>query len=163
MIKQLIDLHERAIKAKANPRKLRINFKNLKETYLYQRFSVDSSCGLNCSFTPAEEKEIKLQEVYPETLILEPYSLNLIILKRKPKEPEVVVPVPTLVEVNQTVDKKSEASSSEKSKSPATEEVKNLKVSDAAVAETSAVPSVIKEETAVPAKIKESPAGEKKN
>jgi predicted secreted protein len=62
--------------------------KNLKDNYLYQRYTVDESCGLGCDFLPTEEKEIAITDLYQETIVLKPYSVNMITLKKKPPEPE---------------------------------------------------------------------------
>ncbi|MDD5730872.1 MAG: hypothetical protein PHN57_07085 [Candidatus Omnitrophica bacterium] len=64
------------------------------ETYLYERYTVDSSCSMNCVFVPVEEKEVNVYDSFQQTLTLNPYSVNLIILKKKPKEAE---PVPAAV------------------------------------------------------------------
>ena len=53
---------------------------------------MDSSCSSGCDFVAKEEKEVTAGDLYQETLALSPYSLNLIILKKKPKEPEKVTP-----------------------------------------------------------------------
>ncbi len=58
------------------------------EKYLYQRYTVDSACSINCEFVPAEEKEISLAGMFQQSLTINPYSVNLIILRKKPKEPE---------------------------------------------------------------------------
>jgi len=52
---------------------------------------IDASCGKECPFLPVEEKEVSPAEAYQETLTLSPYSVNLIVLKQKPKE-EVLSP-----------------------------------------------------------------------
>jgi len=62
------------------------------QNYLYQKYVVDSSCGLSCKFAPLEEKEVGATDLYQEALILNPYSVNLIILRQKPKEPQVATP-----------------------------------------------------------------------
>ena len=82
-------------------RNLKISIKGIKNNYLYSRFTVDSSCSLNCEFKPVEEKEVSAQDLYQEELKLSPYSVNLIILKIKPAPPEptpVPAPAAPLVE-----------------------------------------------------------------
>ncbi|MBN2831073.1 MAG: hypothetical protein JXL82_02175 [Candidatus Omnitrophica bacterium] len=81
------DLADKAYEFENKPRSLKINIKGLKENYSYTRFAVDSSCGLDCEFKPVEEKDIFGQNVYQEELKLSPYSVNLIILKKKPDAP----------------------------------------------------------------------------
>ncbi len=70
-----------------------MNIKNIKGNYLYQKYRIDSSCSANCTFTPAEEKELNLSDAYQETLSLSPYSVNMIILSKKSAEPETAVSV----------------------------------------------------------------------
>ncbi len=86
MLKKACELNNQAKKFQTNARNMKINIKNLKGQYLYQRYTVDSSCSLNCGFLPMEEKEINPTQVYQEELTLKPYSAHLIILKLKPKE-----------------------------------------------------------------------------
>ena len=87
MLKKDCELNIQAKKFQTNARNMKINIKNLKsDQYLYQRYTVDSSCSLNCEFVPVEEKEIELTESYQEELVLKPYSAHLIILKLKPRQ-----------------------------------------------------------------------------
>ena len=71
-------------------RNLKLGIKDLKDAYLYQRYSLDATCSQNCEFIPAEEKEVAISDLYQETFTLKPYSLNLIILKKKPPQPEII-------------------------------------------------------------------------
>ena len=89
-LKKAGELTGLAKRLESEARNLKIMIKNLKENYLYQRYALDSSCSANCAFSPTEEKEVSAQDLYQETLTLSPYSLNLIILKKKPPEPQVV-------------------------------------------------------------------------
>jgi len=82
------ELNDKTQKFKSIPRNLKIGIKNLKGDYYYQRYSVDSSCSSECKFVPLEEKDINIADLYQETLTLNPYSVNLIVLKPKPKEAE---------------------------------------------------------------------------
>jgi hypothetical protein len=83
------ELNDRAEKFKSGTRKINMSIKNIKGNYLYQRYIIDSSCSINCAFSPLEEKEINLSGAYQETLTLNPYSVNMIILtKKQPAEPE---------------------------------------------------------------------------
>lgn len=86
ILKKALELNSRAKRLKASARNMKINIKNLKNHSLYQRYTVDSSCGLNCAFVPVEEQEINPTELYQEELLLEPYSVHLIILKTKPRQ-----------------------------------------------------------------------------
>jgi len=86
ILKKTFELNNQAKKFQTNARNMKINIKNLKDRYLYQRYTVDSSCSLNCEFVPAQEKEINPTQVYQEELTLKPYSTHLIILKLKPRQ-----------------------------------------------------------------------------
>jgi hypothetical protein len=90
LLKKTQELNDKAQNFKTAERKIKINLKNLKENYSYQRYVIDSSCSLNCKFLPVEEKDLGAGELNQETLTLSPYSVQLVILKQKPKEPEVV-------------------------------------------------------------------------
>ncbi len=92
VLKKAKELNEKAQKSKTSARNLKLNIKNLKENYLYQRYTIDATCNRDCSFLPAEEKEVNPTDLYQETLALSPYSVNLIVLKQKPKEEAVTVP-----------------------------------------------------------------------
>jgi hypothetical protein len=102
VLKKAKELNERAIKFKSSCRNIKIGIKNLKENYLYQRYTVDSSCSNECKFAPVEEKEVSPADLYQELLCLSPYSVNLVILKPKPKEPEPSAPVTEGQLINQT-------------------------------------------------------------
>ena len=86
MLKKAQELNDKAKAAKSSGRAIKLTVKNLKEDYTYQRFVVDSDCSLNCKFAPLEEKEIKGAEPYQEVLTLPAYSVQMIILKKKPAE-----------------------------------------------------------------------------
>jgi len=91
-VKEMLDaarqLSDRAKKQASEGRNLKINIKNLKEKYTYQLYSVDSNCKKSCLFVVREEKEIAPGD-YQETFLINPYSVNLIVLKVKPKEQEI--------------------------------------------------------------------------
>jgi len=88
LLKKARELNDKAKKFESSARNIKIGIKNLKSDYQYLRYTVDSSCGLNCEFAPNEEKELSAPELYQEVLSLKPYSVQMIILKKKPKEPE---------------------------------------------------------------------------
>ena len=111
ILKKAHELSDSAKKFAANDRNIKIEVKNLnpeknkstdatapadpnelKVKYLYQRYIVDASCNSNCEFSPVEEKDISAFESYQEKLTLKPYSVQMIVLKKKPKEPEVKEP-----------------------------------------------------------------------
>lgn len=86
LLKKALELNERAKKLETSERNIKLSIKNLKDRYLYQRYTIDSSCVYNCEFMPLEEKEINFTGAYQETLTLKPYSVQMILLKKKPKE-----------------------------------------------------------------------------
>jgi len=83
LLKKAQELNNKAKKFNSSNRNIKINLKNINGDYSYSRFSVDSSCSLNCEFKPVQEKEVSLTGSYQEELSLSPYSVNLIILKKK--------------------------------------------------------------------------------
>jgi hypothetical protein len=82
------ELNDKAIKFKSNARNLNMKIKNIKGNYLYQRYIVDSTCTKNCGFRPIEEQELNLSDSHQEILTLNPYSVQMIILTKKPSETE---------------------------------------------------------------------------
>ncbi len=88
LLKKAQELNDKAKRFMLNKRNLKIDLKNLKGDYLYQRYAIDSGCSLNCGFSSQETKEINSADFYQEVLTLEPYSVNLVVLKNKPKEPK---------------------------------------------------------------------------
>jgi len=92
LLKNAKELYDRAEQLKSAKRLFKLNLKNIKGSYIYSQFTLDSSCSLNCEFKPAVEKEINAQDSYQEELSLTPYSVNLVVLKKKPevKTPEAV-------------------------------------------------------------------------
>ncbi|MFH0854937.1 MAG: hypothetical protein V1869_00250 [Candidatus Omnitrophota bacterium] len=85
LLKNAKELYDRAEEAKTAKRVFKLNLKNIKGNYSYSLFRVDSSCSLNCEFKPVIEKEITAQDSYQEELSLSPYSVELIVLKKKPE------------------------------------------------------------------------------
>lgn len=102
LLKKALELSDSAKTYEQTNRNLKLTIKNLKENYLYQRYTVDSSCSLNCDFVPVEEKETNSAPSYQETLVLKPYSVHMIALKKKPIEPksdEITKPTSNVVAV----------------------------------------------------------------
>ncbi len=107
ILKRAQELNDRATKFMFSPRTAQLSIKNLnligaitkkepsiavpnppQENYTYKKYVIDSSCGINCAFAPVEQKEIAGVELYQETLTLNPYSVVMIVLKKKPREAE---------------------------------------------------------------------------
>jgi len=78
------ELNDVSKKYMISERVIKLNFKNLKGDYFYQRYAVDSSCGSGCPFLPVEEKDIP-GETCSETLALKPYSVNMVVLSARTK------------------------------------------------------------------------------
>jgi len=100
LLKNSEELYTKAEHFKSAKRQLKIKLKNIKGDYSYSLFTLDSSCSLNCEFKPGLEKEIKLTDSYQEELSLAPYSVNLIIFKKRPEpvQPEPPQPEPSKLE-----------------------------------------------------------------
>lgn len=86
LLNKALELNERAKKFLSEARNLKLVIKGLKDNYAYQRYLIDSSCSVNCKFEPAEQKDIVTSADYQEPLSLSPYSVQMVLLKKKPKE-----------------------------------------------------------------------------
>jgi hypothetical protein len=84
MLKKAQELNDKAKSAKSSGRNIKLSLKNLNGDYLYQRYVVDSDCSLNCKFAPLEQKEVSCSDLYQESLTLPAYSVQLLILNKKP-------------------------------------------------------------------------------
>ncbi|MFH0935850.1 MAG: cellulase family glycosylhydrolase [Candidatus Omnitrophota bacterium] len=85
LLRRAKELNEKAARFSLSARRINLNINNLKKgDYTYQRFAVDSSCSTDCKFVPLEEKEISAAGIYQEALELSPYSVQMIILEKKP-------------------------------------------------------------------------------
>ncbi len=94
VLKKAQELNDKGTRFSSVAREVKVSLKNLKENYTYERYLIDASCSLDCAFTAIEKKDVAATELYQETLRLEPYSVQMIIFKLKPKIPEpVVVPL----------------------------------------------------------------------
>ncbi|MCM8757548.1 MAG: hypothetical protein NC903_00595, partial [Candidatus Omnitrophica bacterium] len=83
LFKKAKELNRRANLFKNKKRNLKIKFLNLKGDYLYQRYSVNNQCSWDCPFLPLEEKIINAENIYEESIELNPYSVELVILKKE--------------------------------------------------------------------------------
>jgi len=93
LLKKTQELNDKCLKFKEAERTVNVVVKNLKDSYSYQRFVIDSSCALDCAFMPVEEKELTAENPYKETLTLKPYSVALVVLKKQqPKPPAEEAP-----------------------------------------------------------------------
>jgi len=77
-------LNNQAAKFTNSNRNIKIALKNLKGSYLLQRYLIDSSSGGGSEFAPVEERAVDCAESFQETLSLAPYSTQMIVLRKKP-------------------------------------------------------------------------------
>jgi hypothetical protein len=113
LFKKAQQLNETASRFKSMPRNLKISVKNLKnDNYLYSRFITDNNCVLDCEFKPVEEKDAAVSDnTFQQTISLDPYSVQMIVLKPKPQEAsapkDVSAPAAVLeTEENKTLESK---------------------------------------------------------
>ena len=81
-IREAIALNETVKPLVNQPQNINLNLINLKDDYVYKKYIVDKSCCLDCAFAPSEQKEIRNITSYKETLILETYSVVLILMDK---------------------------------------------------------------------------------
>ena len=84
MFNRAIELNALAKKFSTTNRKIKLIFKGIKDTYLLSKYLVDSSCSSNCAFEAKDEKEVDFSQDYTEALELSPYSVQLLVFKKKP-------------------------------------------------------------------------------
>ena len=87
-VEEALALKERARLALAQPQTINLNLTNIEGDYVYEKYVVDKTCRLDCAFVPREEKEIKVNGIYKETLKLQPYSVVLLVIEEKQRPPE---------------------------------------------------------------------------
>jgi len=85
LLKKAQELNDKAKKFESDARNIDMVIKNIKGDYLYQRYALDASCAQSCAYTAVEEKNLSLSESYKEVLTLSPYSVEMIILIKKPQ------------------------------------------------------------------------------
>ncbi|MBU0548090.1 MAG: hypothetical protein KJ710_06635 [Candidatus Omnitrophica bacterium] len=84
MFNRAIELNSLAKRLSTTNRKIKISFKGAKDIYLLSRYLVDSSCSSGCAFEAKDEKEVDFNQDYVETVEISPYSVQLLIFKKKP-------------------------------------------------------------------------------
>jgi hypothetical protein len=93
LLSQAQRVNERAVKFSLSSRSVKLLIKNLKGRYLYQRFTVDSLCGLYCDFIPKEDEAVEINDLYQDALTLNPYSVTMIVLRKSQLEsPKPILP-----------------------------------------------------------------------
>ncbi len=107
LLKKARDLDDKEKKFETTERNIKIQIKNLstpidkssqqstepvsaetKQEYIYQRYVLDSGCSSDCEFSPFEQKDVFGLEVFEEKLTIKPYSLQMVLFKKKPQELE---------------------------------------------------------------------------
>jgi hypothetical protein len=86
LLKKARELNQEASSRKEKSLNIRINISNMQGDYIYQLYSVDSSCSKGCVFAPVEEKEVSVNKAYQQIQELSPYSVKLIVLRKKTTE-----------------------------------------------------------------------------
>jgi hypothetical protein len=90
ILSRAIELYSLANKFSTTSRKLKISLKGIKDTYVLSKYLIDSNCSRNCEFKPSPEKDVDFNQGYIETMELSPYSVQLLVFKKKPAPlPEV--------------------------------------------------------------------------
>jgi len=111
LLKKVQVLNEKAEVLKNSSRNIKLQIKNISGDYTIERYIIDSECVSDCKFNPAEKKYFS-GAVLDEVLEMKPYSVSMVILKRKPKEEPVVSepnqPLPETSEQNLVDEKKSD-------------------------------------------------------
>lgn len=86
IVSRALELNDTAEKLKTTDRKIKLTLKGLSGKYTYERYAIDADCSIDCPFSPREQKEIiASKEPYSDELLMKPYSVSLIILKKKPE------------------------------------------------------------------------------
>ena len=81
-----------ANKFSAANRKIKISLKGPKDIYIFNKYTIDSNCSRDCGFKPIDDKDIDFNQGYVETIELTPYSVQLLVFKKKPAPPVEVKP-----------------------------------------------------------------------
>ncbi len=85
ILSRAIELNNLANKFAVANRRIKINVKGLKDTYVFSNYVLDNSCSRNCEFKPIQEVEIDFnQGGYFQAMELAPYSVQLLVFKKKP-------------------------------------------------------------------------------
>jgi hypothetical protein len=87
MFSHAIELNNLVNKFLATNRKIKVSLKGLKDMYVLSKYVVDSNCSQNCEFKPQDEKDIDFNQGYVETIEASPYSVQLLVFKKKPAPP----------------------------------------------------------------------------
>ena len=89
MLSRAIELNSLVNKFSTTSRKLKVSLKGAKDTHLLSKYVMDSNCSRNCEFKPSFEKELDFNQSDVETIELSPYSVQLLVFKKKTAPAEV--------------------------------------------------------------------------
>ncbi len=84
MFKKAQELNSQAELAKNNPRRVSLKIGGLSGNYTCEKYVIDAATNKAVDFKPREEKEILQATGYSDSLQLAPYSVQMIVLKKKP-------------------------------------------------------------------------------
>jgi len=98
MLSRAIELNSLADKFSKVNRKIKVSLKGTKDAYVLSRYVMDSNCSRNCEFKPNVTNEVDFNQEFVETIELSPYSVQLLVFKKK-LLPSEVKPEDNLVEV----------------------------------------------------------------
>ena len=110
LLSHAIELNSLAIKSSTMNRKIKVSLKGLKDIYVLSKYVMDSNCSRNCEFKPSPGKDVDFSQGYVEIIDLSPYSVQLLVFKKKP-----IPPPPALVSESQTAALPAEVKPEEKS------------------------------------------------
>lgn len=91
MFSRAMELNNSGKKFSAVNRKVKISIKGLKDTYVFSKYVMDSACSRDCEFGPSMEKDVDFNQEYAEAVELSPYSVQLLVFKKKIEPPAVPV------------------------------------------------------------------------
>jgi hypothetical protein len=86
MLKKAQELNDSAARFSAAGRNIKIVLKNVKEDYVAERYTVDSACNSNCDLPAVELEQVASAGSTSISLVLNPYSVNLVVLTKRQKE-----------------------------------------------------------------------------
>jgi len=85
LLKKVQVLNAQAEVLKNSDRNIKLQIKNLSGDYTLEKYILDSECVMDCKFNPVEKKDISAA-VLDEVLQMKPYSVSMVVLKKKPQE-----------------------------------------------------------------------------
>ena len=87
MFSRAIELNNLVKKNSKDNRKIKISLKGLKDVYVLTKYTVDNNCIRDCEFKPSTDKDIDFSQPYVTDVEVSPYSVQLLVFKKKPQPP----------------------------------------------------------------------------